>query len=59
MEWCDTIDQSGLMWTAVEGDVIHVKLPEDAHSYYIELTTHVCGNPYITTSRFLTLDVKS
>ncbi len=60
LEWCDTIDQEWFtVDCSVEGDVIHVKLPEDAHSYYIELTTHVCGNPYITTSRFLTLDVKS
>lgn len=54
-DWCDTIDQT---WYSVnctvKGDTITAKLPNDAHSYYVEITTQVGSTNYVTTSRFVT-----
>lgn len=57
MEGTETIDQEWFnVNCAVNNDIITAKLPNDAYSYYVEITTKAGDKSYITTSRFITID---
>lgn len=57
LDWCESIDQEWFsVDCTVEGNRVTVMLPEEAYSYYIEITTTVDGVGYVTTTRFITIN---